>query len=250
MPVTMSIDGTDLATQGIYASGTFRDWLSSPRFRRASVRSPGSAIGSVSAISETEDRVLLVPLRVDGNPASSLSAIRTAEDWLKAKVDSLITFRMADGVNTREIAGYLDRVDLEPMHALPTPAVRCTIEVTCPDVHWKATSQTSVSLNGTPAALAYGTAPVEDWVLVVSGAFTNLTLTLAGQVMTWTGSRTAGQTLTIDAGRGMVYDNTNANQFSGIAGAFPILPAAAATGAITYTSGTPTATLTYYRRYR
>lgn len=250
MSIIISLSGTDLATKGFHATGTFPGWLAAPRFRRASFRSPGSGIGYLSPVSEAEDRPLRIPMRLDGIPVFSLPDIRAAEDWLKAQVDAAATLRMADGINTREISGYLDGIDLEPIEALLTPSIRVALEITCAEVNWQSTSTTTVLLTGTPAALAYGTAPCEDWLLEVSGAFTDLTLTLAGQVCTWTGSRAGGQKLFIDGGRGMVYDEAGVDRFSGFAGAIATLPNAASTGAITYGSGTPTATLTYKTRFR
>lgn len=250
MSIVHSLNGTDLASQDFHVTGTYAGWLSSPRYRRASFRAPGSAVGYLSAVSEAEDRPIRIPMRLDGVPIFSLAAIRAAEAWIKAQVDAAATLRVADGINTLELTGYLDGVEMEPIETLLRPSIRTVLEFTPDEVNWRSTATTTVGLTGTPAALAYGSAPCEDWLLEISGAFTNVTVTLAGQVCTWIGSRAGGQKLFIDGGRGMVYDEAGVDRFSGFAGAFALLPNAASTGAVTYGSGTPTATLTYKTRFR
>lgn len=249
MTLVLTLDGTDLSTKGIYASGVPSEWRSPPRLGRASHRMPGSAYGYLSPTADIPARVMRIPLRVDGNPVADLTAIRSAEDWLTTKLGSLIPLQVAAaGISTRSISGYLDHVQLTPKATWETPSSDLEIELTCADATWKATSDTSKVLSGTPAALTVGTAPIEDWVLTIVGAFTDLTLTLAGVTATWTGSWPGTYDLIIK-GVGQVVDSNGDNQFDAWVGEFATLPASSITGAAAFASGAPTATLVYRLRY-
>lgn len=225
MALVLTLDGTDLSTKGMWATGVPADWLSPPRLGRASHRIPGSPRGYLSSVPEIPARRMRVPLRVFDS-AFSLTTIRANEEWLKTKLGEEIPLQVAAaGISTRVIRGRLDEVRLVPRATWETPAVDLEIELTCEDGTWKATSDTTETINGTPNALALGSAPVSDWVLTITAttnSITDITITLGTHTLTWLGTIAASKALVIDAGACTV-KNDGVNAIGTYAGGFPLL---------------------------
>lgn len=225
MALVLTLDGTDLSTKGIHASGVPSDWRSPPRFNRISHRVPTSPRGYGAVVADIPARRLRIPFSVTDS-ALSLTTIRAAEDWLLTKQGSLVSLQVAaSGISTRIIRGYLDEVRITPKATWETPGSSLEIELTCDDATWKATSNTSESINGTPNALSLGTAPVADWVLTITatgGSLVGVTVTLGGDTLVFTGTIASGKSLVVNSEACTVL-NDGVNAFAEWSGGFPIL---------------------------
>lgn len=254
MSFTISVNGTDLATQNIYVGGTFDAWQSAPASTRAVLNMPSRVRGILSRSDAVAARTFPLPIYL---ATTTLSARVAAMDYLKALHRQQVTVQMADGTTTRELIGTITAIQLEPNTTLNNPAAKGTLTILAADPVWRATSDTTASsLSSTPTTIALGTAPVEDWALdlTVTGGSDprTLTVTIGGttsQTMTWTGTL-GSNTLHANASTSGVLKNTT-NAISGWVGGFPALDPAngTCTLAVSSSSGTAAGTLTYRKRY-
>lgn len=248
---TITFDGTSLATFGCYLNGPADGWLDGSAQGRsvtALVGAMGGAIGSTRSI---DVRRLRLPVVI---VATTLAALRANEDTLKAYLGALVTVRIADGANTREIDAVVEEVRLRP-HVIPV-TLRSDGEILllCADPLWRATTDTTEAITGTPNALSLGTAPIAHWVLsitAVTSSITDITITLGSSTLTWTGTIASGTTLVINASAWTV-ENAGVGAIASYSGGFPVLdpltsPSVSATKASG--SGTLSGSLVYRRRY-
>lgn len=222
MPTILKLDGTDASSYGVWHSGAPDGWLDSPELSVPSANLVGGYGGVLSRYAEVGPRRLRIPIRVLG---TSTSNRRANEATLKAKVNRTITVQIDDGTTARTATGRLLRVPLKPVGQLASTVSDGALELLCEDPFWKATSDTTETINGTPNSIDLGTAPVSDWVLTITatgGSVIDVTITLGPFTLVWTGTIATTKALVIDASAFTV-KNDGVTAYSTYSGYFPAI---------------------------
>lgn len=248
---TITFNGSNITTFGGFLVSAPDGWLGGPDVQADVAELVGGVGGVVAETMTVRPRTLVLDL---GLYATSLATLRGYEDALNAYQRKDVTVRIADGTNTREIDGRLLLVKMSPRGvplSLHTTA-RCTF--LCADPYWRATSDTTETINGTPNTLALSSGVVAKWVLTITAttnSITDITITLGPNTLVYTGTIAASQALVIDA-NDFTVENNGVDALASYTGGFPVLdprdaPAVSAVKASG--SGTLGGSLVYRIRY-
>ena len=249
---TVTFDGTNINTFGAYLNADVEGWLDAPSQDYATASFVGAIGGVVSRYPTTAPRRLQLPIRVI---ATAIATRETYEQTLKAYLTKDVVVKLDDGTTAREITGRCVAIPLVPYKVPVTLVSDGSVVFVCSDPLWRATSNTTETINGTPNTCALGNAPVSDWVLTITAttnSITDITITLGPNTLTWTGTISAGQALVIDASAYTVKNNGVDALSTYGSGGFPAInpndtPAVSATNASG--SGTLGGSLVYKKRY-
>lgn len=249
---TLTFDGTNTSTFGVFLNQTPTGWLSAPELTVEEASFGGGVGGVLSRYATTRPRRLVLPIRCY---ASTVATRETYEQTLKGYLDKDVVVKLDDGTTAREITGRLTSITLTPYRVPVSLVSDGSLTFVCEDPHWRATSSTNETISGTPNTLDLGNAPVVDWVLTITAttnSITDITITLGPNTLTWTGTIAAGQALVIDASAFTVQNN-GVDALATYSGGFPQIhpkdaPAVSATKASG--SGTLGGSLVYKKRYR
>lgn len=251
--ITVSINGTSLATNNIFVHGTPDSWLSTPTSSRGIINLPNRVRGVLSRTDAVASRVFAIPFRV---ATYSLADRLTYTDYLKALHRQQVTIKVDDGSWTRELVGTITDVRLSPVTRWDTTICDGVLTVLAGDPLWRNTSATTTASITTVTTIVLGTGPTEDWSIdtTVSGGSDARTITYTfggttSYTCTWTGT-IGGNTLHVNADTGSVLNNVT-NAISGWVGGFPALDPANGTVTLTMTctSGTASSVVTYRKKY-
>ncbi len=241
MPTTFSIGGTDASTYGVYISGEVDGWLDAPEMAIPEAQLAGWYGTVLSRYASVGSRVIRVPIRVIG---TTVAARELNEQTLKANLNQSVAVILDDGSTARTITGRLRQVALRPFKRVTTTVSEGSLSFVCSSPFWKATSDTTETINGTPNALALGNAPVTSWVLTITAttnSITDVTITLGASTLTWTGTIAAGQALVIDS-NDFTVENNAVDALATYSGGFPALDPAA-TPSVSAVKGSGSGTL-------
>lgn len=248
---TVTFDGTNINTFGAYLNADVEGWLDAPSQDYATASFVGGIGGVVSRYPTTGPRRLRLPIRLY---ATAIATRETYEQSLKAYLSKDVVVKLDDGTTARQITGRCVGVSLMPYRVPVTLVSDGSVTFVCADPLWRATSDTTETINGTPNTLDLGNAPVSDWVLTITAttnSITDITITLGPNTLTWTGTILASKALVIDASAFTV-KNDGVDALSTYSGGFPAVnpndtPAVSATKASG--SGTIGGSLVYKKRY-
>lgn len=261
-----------LASLGVYVQ-RLEQYTAAPAREYATVAIPGRQGVVFAGDPVTAARTLTITASV-ATSANTVAARATAEDALKAALyRALIKVVVDDDVNApRQIDGVCTSVAITT-RAHPVSAVvsDVTATVLCPDPTWADVTGQIIAFGTTASAIPLGTAPSGGIVRITPFGTTNVVdptlsyLNAAGvtiAALAFTGTLTAGtEYLEIDLDRATVVEvssGTSSNAISWLTsgdffgldpmdgdplnGSYPQLK-------VTATSGTPTATITYTKRW-
>jgi hypothetical protein len=225
MAVTLTIDGTDAATQGIYTRGAPDDWLSAPAVEQPAISLAGRVGAVLGSTFSVGAKRFTIPIGITA-ATGGVATRQSYEDWLKAKHGRQVTVRVDEGAGTvKEIVGKIIATALRPLARMGSAVSHGGITLLCGDPTWRATTDTTETVSGTPNALALGSAPVSDWVLTITAttnSITDVTVTLGPDTLTWTGTIAAGQALVISAAAFTVKNN-GVDALATYSGGFPMI---------------------------
>lgn len=248
---TITFGGTDINTFGVYLVPGDTGWLDAPQLDVPVTTLGGRHGGVVGRYATVKPRTLVLPVIVTG---ATLTLLRGYEATLKGYLNDDVLVRINDGVNAYENYGRLVGITLAPYRVPVSPRSDGRLTFVCADPYWRATSDTTETINGTPNTLALGDAPVSDWVLTITatgGTVIDVTITLGAYTLTWTGTIADTKALVISAAAFTV-QNDGVNAISTYSGGFPAMdpddtPAVSAVKS----SGTGTlgGSLVYRKRY-
>lgn len=212
MSVTVTINGTDLASLGLEITEA-PDWLDAPKWSQDLATIPGRVGGVFSGPVKVgaRDLGLVGVLR-----AATLSARRTAEDAIKDLLAGTVALQVDDGVNpVREIRGVCYQSTFRALGHPLVPLVHgaVSLALTCPDGMWRDPAVRVIGFGASATALPLGTGPSTP-IVRLFGAATNPTLTYraaSGVVvatMAFTATLGASDYLEIDASRATITRST------------------------------------------
>jgi hypothetical protein len=248
---TITFGGTDINTFGVYLATGDSGWLSAPDLEVPVIALGGRHGAVVGRYATVKPRTLVLPVIVTG---ATLTLLRGYEATLKAYLNTDVLVRINDGVNAYENYGRLTSISLSPYRVPVSPRSDGRLTFVMADPYWRATSDTTEAIDGTPNTLALGGAPVSDWVLTITatgGTVIDVTITLGAYTLVWTGTIADTKALVISAAAFTV-KNDGATAISTYSGGFPVLdPTAAPAVSAVKASGTGTlgGSLVYRKRY-
>ena len=248
---TVTFTGTNVNTFGVYLNADVGGWLGAPAQEYATASFVGAIGGVVSRYPTTGPRRLQLPIRLY---ATTVATRETYEQTLKSYLTKDVTVQLDDGTTARTISGRCTGVTLTPYRVPVSVVSDGVVSFVCADPLWKATSDTTETINGTPNTCDLGNAPVSDWVLTITAttnSITDVTITLGANTLTWTGTIAAGQALVIDASDYTV-ENNAVSALTTYAGGFPAVnpnDAPAVSAVKGSGSGTLGGSLVYRKRY-
>lgn len=248
---TITFGGTDINTFGCYLVTGETGWLDAPTLDVTVLDLGGRHGGVVGRYATTKPRTLVLPVIVTG---ATLTLIRGYEATLKTYLNDDVLVRINDGVNAYENYGRLVGIKLTPYKVPVSPRSDGQLTFIMADPYWRATSDTTETINGTPNALDLGGAPVSDWVCTITatgGTVIDPVITMGAYTLTFTGTVASGTSLVISAAAYTVLNNA-VNAIATYSGGFPTMdPDDSPSVSAVKGSGTGTlgGSLVYRKRY-